>query len=184
MFSFQTLLDQKLLPKCKSVDAKVFLYKMRGDYHRYLAEIKAPEIQMDAMKLAEDSYDEAHAICLASSELRASHPIRLSLALNFSVFKHEILKQPSAALDMAREVRQWIAIRSFIMSRFEVTLPISMNFILRKNIWAQLTLKYQAKTCNDKCSSCLIKKYSKLGVYWASVFSASLWSVFEWMVSF
>jgi len=98
-----SLLDQKLIPKCKSVDAKVFLYKMRGDYYRYLAEIKAPEIQMDSMKLAEESYDEAHAMCLASSELRASHPIRLSLALNFSVFKNEILKQPKGALDMARD---------------------------------------------------------------------------------
>ena len=95
-----------MIPKCKSADAKVFLYKMRGDYYRYLAEIKPPEVQIDSMKMAEESYDEAHAMCLASSDLRASHPIRLSLALNFSVFKFEILKQPSAALDMAREVRR------------------------------------------------------------------------------
>ncbi len=97
-------MEKKLLPKSKAADARVFLSKMKGDYYRYLAEIKPPEMQMEPMKSAEESYDEAHAICLASSELRPSHPIRLSLALNFSVFKHEILRQPHAALDMAKDV--------------------------------------------------------------------------------
>ena len=52
------------------MDAKVFLHKMKGDHYRYLAEIKAPEIQVESMRSAEQCYDEAHAACLASSDLR------------------------------------------------------------------------------------------------------------------
>lgn len=37
------VLDKYLIPAANSQESKVFYYKMRGDYYRYLAEFKAPE---------------------------------------------------------------------------------------------------------------------------------------------
>ena len=34
------LIDEKLVPATKNGDSKVFYLKMKGDYHRYLAEFK------------------------------------------------------------------------------------------------------------------------------------------------
>lgn len=41
------VLDKHLVPSATSVDSKVFYFKMRGDYYRYLAEFKSPEERMD-----------------------------------------------------------------------------------------------------------------------------------------
>jgi 14-3-3 protein epsilon len=37
------LVSKYLLPKCKSDEGKVFLYKMLGDYYRYIAEYSSGE---------------------------------------------------------------------------------------------------------------------------------------------
>jgi len=39
----------------------------------------------------------------AESDLAVTHPIRLGLALNFSVFHYEVLNEPDAACSMARK---------------------------------------------------------------------------------
>jgi len=41
---------------------------------------------------------------LAKNELIATNPIRLGLALNFSVFYYEILGDPDAAVRLAKQV--------------------------------------------------------------------------------
>lgn len=41
--NFQTLLDNQLIPKSADPEAKVFYMRMKGDFHRYLAEIKPTE---------------------------------------------------------------------------------------------------------------------------------------------
>lgn len=38
-FYLQELLDKYLIPQNEDVDSKVFYLKMKGDYHRYLAEV-------------------------------------------------------------------------------------------------------------------------------------------------
>ena len=47
------------------------------------------------------SYQEAFDI--AKSKMQPTHPIRLGLALNFSVFYYEILNAPERACDMAKK---------------------------------------------------------------------------------
>ena len=95
------LLDKQLLPFCRQAEAKVFYLKMRGDYFRYIAEIAAGEAKTSAAKEAAESYGEASA--LAETELAVTHPMRLGLALNRSVFYFEILNVPEEACTIARQ---------------------------------------------------------------------------------
>lgn len=96
-----SVLVDSLLPKAESGESKVFYYKMKGDYHRYLAEIATGDKKKDAAGAAHDSYSKATEI--AQTELSPTHPIRLGLALNFSVFYYEILNSPARACHLAKQ---------------------------------------------------------------------------------
>ncbi|KAI7730327.1 hypothetical protein M8C21_016332, partial [Ambrosia artemisiifolia] len=76
------LLDSKLVPSAGSGDSKVFYLKMKGDYHRYLAEFKTGAERKEAAESTLNAYKAAQDI--ANAELAPTHPIRLGLALNFS----------------------------------------------------------------------------------------------------
>jgi len=82
-------------------DAKVFFLKMQGDYYRYLAEFSENEQQQTHAGNANCSY--AAAFNLAKHALPPTHPIRLGLALNFSVFYFEVMGKPDQACQLARE---------------------------------------------------------------------------------
>lgn len=51
---------------------------------------------------SQKSYQEAFDI--AKAEMQPTHPIRLGLALNFSVFFYEILNSPDKACQLAKQV--------------------------------------------------------------------------------
>ena len=53
---------------------------------------------------SQKSYQEAFDI--AKSKMPTTHPIRLGLALNFSVFYYEILNSPDRACHLAKQVRK------------------------------------------------------------------------------
>lgn len=95
------VLTDQLLPKAEAGESKVFYYKMKGDYHRYLAEIASGDKKKDAASQAHDSYRKATDV--AQTELSPTHPIRLGLALNFSVFYYEILNSPARACHLAKQ---------------------------------------------------------------------------------
>ncbi|XP_066330730.1 14-3-3-like protein GF14-A [Miscanthus floridulus] len=95
------LLDDRLVPAAAAVDAKVFYLKMKGDYHRYLAEFKTAAERKDAADSTLAAYQAAQDI--AVKELPPTHPIRLGLALNFSVFHYEILNSPDRACSLAKQ---------------------------------------------------------------------------------
>lgn len=94
------LLDVHLIPSCTSGESKVFYLKMKGDYHRYLAEFKTGVDRKEAAEGTMSAYKDAQDIALA--ELAPTHPIRLGLALNFSVFYFEILNSPDRACTLAK----------------------------------------------------------------------------------
>jgi len=95
------LLDKHLIPSAADAESKVFYYKMKGDYHRYIAEFSQADLRKDAAENALKAYQEASAI--SSKELDPTHPIRLGLALNFSVFNYEILNAPEKACELAKQ---------------------------------------------------------------------------------
>ncbi|XP_068677727.1 uncharacterized protein [Montipora capricornis] len=97
------LLDNHLIKYAKKAEEKVFYNKMKGDYWRYQAEfLDSKSDACEAAKVASlEAYKEADG--LADKELDATDPIRLGLALNFSVFHYEIMGKPDKACQVAKE---------------------------------------------------------------------------------
>jgi len=93
-----SLLDDYLIAKSTSDESKVFYLKMKGDYYRYLAEVAAD--RSEVINSATESYEEAFK--MASESMPPTHPIRLGLALNYSVFYFEILTDQDKACTLAK----------------------------------------------------------------------------------
>lgn len=72
-----------------------------GDYHRYLAEFATGDKRKDSADKSLGAYKDASEV--AVTELPPTHPIRLGLALNFSVFYYEILNSPDRACHLAKQ---------------------------------------------------------------------------------
>ncbi|XP_034253895.1 14-3-3 protein zeta isoform X2 [Thrips palmi] len=97
----QGLLDKYLIPKASNAESKVFYLKMKGDYYRYLAEVAQGENRNTVVDDSQKAYQEAFDI--AKSKMQPTHPIRLGLALNFSVFYYEIINSPARACHLAKQ---------------------------------------------------------------------------------
>merc|ERR1712241_1135088 len=76
------LLDNNLIQKASTGESKVFYQKKKAAENARLA------------------YEEASKV--AEKDLAVTHPIRLGLALNYSVFQYEVLSNPEEACKMAR----------------------------------------------------------------------------------
>ncbi|KAF1863425.1 hypothetical protein Lal_00030446 [Lupinus albus] len=96
-----TIIDEHLIPSSSSAEANVFYYKMKGDYFRYLAEFKTDQERKEAAEQSLKGYEAASAT--ANTDLPSTHPIRLGLALNFSVFYYEIMNSPERACHLAKQ---------------------------------------------------------------------------------
>ena len=82
------------------IKGRFFLNIRKGDYHRYLAEFATGNARKEAAENSLVAYKAASDI--ANSDLPPTHPIRLGLALNFSVFYYEILSSPDRACRLAK----------------------------------------------------------------------------------
>jgi len=96
-----SLLDKFLIAKASNAESKVFYLKMKGDYYRYLAEVATGDARAGVVEDSQKSYQDAFEI--AKSDMQPTHPIRLGLALNFSVFYYEILNSPDKACQLAKQ---------------------------------------------------------------------------------
>ncbi|XP_031093117.1 14-3-3 protein 9 [Ipomoea triloba] len=96
-----TVIDEHLIPSSNPGESTVFYYKMKGDYYRYLAEFKAGNDKKEVADLSLKAYETA--TTTAEAELPPTHPIRLGLALNFSVFYYEIINSPERACHLAKQ---------------------------------------------------------------------------------
>ncbi|KAG7235567.1 hypothetical protein INR49_002491 [Caranx melampygus] len=94
------LLDKHLIPNATPADSKVFYLKMKGDYYRYLAEVATGEDKEAIINNSQEAYQKA--LDISYKEMQPTHPIRLGLALNFSVFYYEIVNSPDKACQLAK----------------------------------------------------------------------------------
>lgn len=104
----------------------VFFHKMEGDYNRYGAEITQDDEKKAFAAKAKDAYQQATNLCTVKvfdgtnsaktkgiplptsgdkneDQLPPTNPIRLGLALNYSVFMYEILEKREEASSVAKE---------------------------------------------------------------------------------
>merc|ERR1711907_622411 len=84
--------------KASDTEVLVFFRKMKGDYNRYGAEITTGEKREKYKNAALKAYEEANA-----ADLPTTNPIRLGLALNFSVFYYEICEEREQASKLAKQ---------------------------------------------------------------------------------
>ena len=73
---------------------------LRCYYERYLSEFQEGDVRKKSTEDARVAYDAA--VGIATQSLPPTHPIRLGLALNFSVFYFEILNSPDRACHLAK----------------------------------------------------------------------------------
>lgn len=84
----------------KNVEYSIFFLKMRGDYYRYKAEVVTGEEHKEASDNAFASYEDA---TKKAESLPPTNPIKLGLALNYSVFHYEILNDSAKACSIAKK---------------------------------------------------------------------------------
>ena len=90
------IIQSKVMNRECEAEAKAFFVKMIGDYYRYIAE-NAKDAKLEEVKhKALEAYEQANNIPLA-----ACSPIKLGLALNFSVFHYEVMKNHARACELA-----------------------------------------------------------------------------------
>jgi len=98
------LLSKYLIQKAQDdpelYDSHVFYLKMQGDYYRYLSEVSVGDERKANVIKSDEAYKQATNI--AGERMQPTHPIRLGLALNFSVFYYEIMNEPDEACKLAK----------------------------------------------------------------------------------
>ena len=97
------LIDNYLLKKANNPESKVFFLKMKGDYFRYLAEFISGDKHNQVANSSLEAYNSANEL---AKLLTFTNPIKLGLALNFSVFYYEVLNDPATACKIANDAFQ------------------------------------------------------------------------------
>jgi len=91
------IVKDKCLGLAVDNESKAFFQKMIGDYYRYVAE-SATEATLEEVKQgALQGYEEAEKL---SKDLNACNPIRLGLALNFSVVSYAVMNDHKKACEL------------------------------------------------------------------------------------
>jgi hypothetical protein len=110
--TYKKKIEEELYEQCMSIvkivkedcmkiaateETKAFFFKMIGDYYRYVAECAAEDKIGDVRNGALENYTSAQT---SSESLNPCNPIRLGLALNFSVFHYEVMNNHKQACEL------------------------------------------------------------------------------------
>ena len=96
-----SMIQTKVLDKGCDGEPKAFFVKMVGDYYRYISENAKGDKLEQVKQKALQAYQQANEIALPPC-----NPIKLGLALNFSVFHYEVMKNHKAACELADQALQ------------------------------------------------------------------------------
>ena len=121
------VLDKHLIPCSDTGESKVFYYKMKGDYHRYLAEFATANERKEAAENSLVAYKAASDIAL--TELATTHPIRCDITRCFSAFRpfvrkyksKESTKESTKVIQDKGSTTGWVSLKSRRHYRYCVT---------------------------------------------------------------
>eukprot|EP00013_Stygamoeba_regulata_P013459 CAMPEP_0177675102 /NCGR_PEP_ID=MMETSP0447-20121125/26984_1 /TAXON_ID=0 /ORGANISM="Stygamoeba regulata, Strain BSH-02190019" /LENGTH=378 /DNA_ID=CAMNT_0019183391 /DNA_START=118 /DNA_END=1255 /DNA_ORIENTATION=- len=93
------VLADALDASCERIENQMFLCQLKADHYRYMAELTPRVAKSPFNEQAKVQYEKGLEL---SSQVWPAHPLRLSLALNFSVFCHENLGDTKQAVKIAK----------------------------------------------------------------------------------
>lgn len=73
-------------------------FKLEISWRVFHSFVKRAGVVEESQKAYQEAFD------ISKSKMQPTHPIRLGLALNFSVFYYEILNSPEKACQLAKQV--------------------------------------------------------------------------------
>ena len=94
------MITNKFLPKAYNENAKVFYYKMIGDFYRYIAEQLEGDRQTEATENALENYDKADEV---ADDIKYNNLNQLNLALNYSLFYYNLKDDSNKASAIAQK---------------------------------------------------------------------------------
>ena len=98
------IVKDRCMKLASTQESKAFFLKMAGDYYRYVAESATADKLSEVKNGALEYYNKATDI--ANKDLDACNPIRLGLALNFSVFYFEVMNDHKKACELGEHALQ------------------------------------------------------------------------------
>ncbi|KAH0795340.1 14-3-3 protein [Histomonas meleagridis] len=126
------LIDEKLLPVSKDNEAKVFYYKLKADYYRYISEAKEGEEKAEPAQKAQENYEKA--LEIANNELPKYSPSYLGVVLNYSVFLYDVAQKRQEAIDLATKTEQETSVLIEQNSEAQINEATSILQLLREDI--------------------------------------------------
>lgn len=99
-----TMVKDKCMKLATESESQAFFLKMVGDYYRYVAESQTGDKLEEVKNGALEYYNKATDI--SNKDLNACNPIRLGLALNFSVFYFEVMNDHKKACELGETALQ------------------------------------------------------------------------------
>jgi 14-3-3 protein epsilon len=93
------LMENTLVLKTQDAETRAYVWKLAGDAWRYVAEVSTEETHSKSAESALDAYLKASALAV---DLPPCNSVRLSVAINFSVFYFDILSSPVRAFKLSR----------------------------------------------------------------------------------
>jgi 14-3-3 protein epsilon len=94
------IVNKQLIPKAIGDQARIYFGKLKADYYRYMAEFAAESDQVP-FERANRFY--AESLEQAKAKLPATDPILLAVAVNFSLFLHDHVRDPQRAIQLVKE---------------------------------------------------------------------------------
>lgn len=94
------VLDKYLISNASDNETKAFYLKMKADFLRYKAEVTVDDEYVKHYKASQETYAQGYKI---SESLPISNPIRLGLALNYSVLYYEVILNKEEAVSIAKQ---------------------------------------------------------------------------------
>ena len=87
-----------MLEKAGDSEAKVFFYRIKGDYNSYISEYAENKLKQQVSDGVSNAYKAANDL---EKDLPASHPISLGFALNYPVYYLQVLGDHAKAFKIA-----------------------------------------------------------------------------------